>query len=195
MAVPASVASGKSKPTLAMTGLGVLSGILSATVGWGLELEWLRPLARLFVLDVGPTPIGLFYAAAIAVGLWIATRRALAVPVAFVATMYAWSAAIHTAIRLQSHREDAWWLIAASLAAGAVGALITHLGCAVFSGELRRPARIALTTAVGAAAGLLFYFGERDWIDDRVLFVVWQPAVAAAIGLGLATRTVDERAV
>ena len=77
-------------------------------------------------------------------------------------------------------------LIAGSLAAGAVGAGITHLGCAVFAVDLRRPLwRIALTCAVGAVFGMLFYFGERKILDERLLFFLWQPAVAFAIGLGL----------
>jgi hypothetical protein len=42
-----------------------------------------------------------------------------------------------------------------------------------------------LTCVVGAIAGLLFYLGERKYLDERLLFFIWQPAVAFAIGLGL----------
>ena len=35
---------------------------------------------------------------------------------------------------------------------------------------------------------MLFYFGERKIIDERLLFFLWQPAVAFAIGLGLPAR-------
>ena len=80
-------------------------------------------------------------------------------------------------------------LIAASLAAGAVGAGITHAGCAIFAPGLRRPARIAATCIVGALAGLLLYAGQRKWMDERLLFVIWQPAVAFCIGLGLRGQT------
>ena len=60
------------------------------------------------------------------------------------------------------------------------------MGCALFAADLRRPPwRIALTCAVGAVAGLLFYLGERKYVDERLLFFVWQPAVAFCIGLGL----------
>jgi hypothetical protein len=45
-----------------------------------------------------------------------------------------------------------------------------------------------VTCAVGAAAGLLFYLGDRNIIDARVLFIVWQPAVAFCIGLGLGAQ-------
>jgi hypothetical protein len=30
--------------------------------------------------------------------------------------------------------------------------------------------------------------GQRKWVDDRLLFIVWQPAVAFCIGLGLGRR-------
>jgi hypothetical protein len=102
--------------------------------------------------------------------------------------MYAWSAAIQVAIRTQRHVDDDPHLIAASLGAGAVGAGITHLGCAVFARELRRPMRIALTVAVGAVAGMLLYLGQRKYIDERLLYLIWQPAVAFAIGMGLSDR-------
>jgi hypothetical protein len=38
---------------------------------------------------------------------------------------------------------------------------------------------------VGAVAGLLLFMGQRKWVDDRLLFAVWQPAVAFCIGVGL----------
>jgi hypothetical protein len=69
--------------------------------------------------------------------------------------------------------------------AGAVGAGLAHLGFALFSAELRRPWRIGLTCAVGAIAGMLFYMGERKILDERLLYLLWQPAVAFCIGLGL----------
>ena len=71
-------------------------------------------------------------------------------------------------------------MIAASLAAGAVGAGITHLGCAILAPELLHPRRIALTCAAGALAGLLFCAGYM-----QLLLAIWQSAVACAIGLGL----------
>ena len=75
----------------------------------------------------------------------------------------------------------------AGLVGGAVGAGLTQLGAAQFALGLRRPRRFAVTCAVGAAAGLLFYLGDRNIIDARLLFIVWQPAVAFCIGLGLAS--------
>jgi hypothetical protein len=56
---------------------------------------------------------------------------------------------------------------------------------------LRRPLRLAATCGVGAIAGLLFYLGERKVIDERLLYLVWQPAVAFCIGWGLAAGRRD----
>lgn len=178
----------RERPDITMAGLGLVSGVLSATVGYDVEIVWLKPVAPLFFLDVGPMPVGFFFGAAVAFGIWWWTRNPWSVPVLLVTTMYAWSAAIQIAIRLQRNVDDDPHLIAASLAAGAVGAGLTHAGCALFSRGLRQPMRIAVTCGVGALFGLLFFFGQRKFIDERLLFVVWQPVVAFCIGMALAER-------
>ncbi len=191
MASAGIIGSWRERPDITMAGLGLVSGILSATVGQDLELGWLKPVAPIFFLDVGPMPIGFFFGAAVALGIWMWTGNLWSVPVLLVTTMYAWSAAIQVAIRLQRNAGDDPHLIAASLGAGAVGAGLTHLGCALFAPGLRRPARIGVTCVVGALAGMLFYLGERQYIDGRLLYLVWQPAVAFCIGMGLAGRERD----
>jgi hypothetical protein len=182
------IAGWRQRPAATLAGLGLLSGVISAIYGYDLEVAWLRPVAQIFFLDVGPTPIGLFFAAAIAIGLWACTANPWTVPVALVAAMYAWSAAIQVAFRLQRNSGDDLHLIGASLGAGAVGAGLTHLGCALLAPGLRRPVSIAATIVVGALAGLLFYLGERSFVDRRLLFLLWQPAVAFTIGMGLVAR-------
>lgn len=189
MASTRSIGGWRDRPDVSMAGLGLISGILSATIGFDLELSWLKPVAALFFLDAGPLPIGIFFAAVVAFGLWTWTGKGWALPVLLVTTIYAWSAAIQVAIRLQRTADDDPHLIAASLGAGAVGAGLTHLGCALFSPELRRPARIAVTCAVGALAGMFLFLGQRKFLDERLLYVVWQPAVAFCIGMGLAGRS------
>jgi hypothetical protein len=178
----------RDRPDLRLASLGLLSGALSATVGFDLELSWLKPVAAVFFLDAGPLPIGIFFAAAVAIGLWSWTGNVWTLPALMVTTIYAWSAAIQVAIRLQRTADDDLHLIAASLCAGAVGAGLTHLGCAPFASEQGRPARVAVTCAVGAAAGMLLFLGQRKFVDERLLFLVWQPAVAFSIGMGLAGR-------
>jgi len=175
----------RQRPADVLAALGLVSGLLSGFWGAGLELPVLQPLATLFALDAAMLPIGFFYGVAMAIGIaaWARTPWAAII---VITTIFAWSAALHTAIRLQRNTDGDVYLVAASLCAGAVGAGLTHLGCALFAADLRRPPwRIALTCLVGAVAGLLFYLGERKYVDERVLFFVWQPAVAFCIGLGL----------
>jgi hypothetical protein len=170
-----------------MAALGLVSGLLSAWVGMTFEPAWLNPPGKLFFLDAGAMPIGIFFAVAVAAGLWLSTGRPWAVPILLLTTVYAWSAAIHTATSLMTTSGDGRQILG-SLAAGAVGAGVTYLGCALIAAELRSLRRAAATTAVGALAGLLYYLGDREIIDLRLLFVVWQPAVAFCIGSGLAAR-------
>ena len=181
----------RSRPAETMAVLGLLSGFLSAVWGQTYDLEALQPLAIVFLLAPGALPIGFFYGAALGVGMAVWARKPWAAIIVLVTTMYAWSAAVHTAVRLQRNSDEDAYLVAASLCAGAVGAGLTHLGCALFSAELRRPWRIGLTCVVGAIAGLLFYMGERKILDERLLYLVWQPAVAFCIGLALPRQSQD----
>jgi hypothetical protein len=178
----------RDKPNVVMAALGLMSGLLSAFVGFDLQLE-LKPLANLFFLDSQMLPTGFFFGLVVAAGLWLWTRNVWTLPVLLVTTMYAWSAAVQLAIRIQTNAGSNFRLVLASLAAGAVGAGITHLGCALFARGLRQPRHIALTTISGALAGLLFFLGERNIIDERLLFIIWQPVVACCIGSALTART------
>jgi hypothetical protein len=173
------------RPAEVLAVLSLVSGALSAAWGQSFNLEALQPIALVFLLDPGAMPIGFFYGVAIGIGVAAWARKPWAAIILLVTTMYAWAGAVHIAIRLQRNAGDDPHLIAASLCAGAVGAGLTHLGCSIFAGELRRPWRIALTCVVGAVGGMLFYLGERRYIDERLLYLVWQPAVAFCIGLGL----------
>lgn len=179
----------QNRADLSMAGLGLISGILSVTWGMNdLSSSWLQPLAIIFGLSPELVPIGFFFGTVVALSMWRWTGSLVAIPVMLVVTMYAWSAAIQVAIRTQRHVDDDPHLIAASLGAGAVGAGITHLGCALFARELRRPMRILTTIVVGAIAGMLLYLSQRKFVDERLLYLVWQPAVAFTIGMGLTKR-------
>ena len=184
----------RERPDVTMAGFGLLSGIVSA--GWAtstlFNLDWLQPVAALFALPPELLPVGLYFGAAVAAGIWMRTGNWWCIPVLLIATIYAWSAAIQVAIRTQRHTGDDPHLLAASLAAGAVGAGLTHLACALFARELRGPLRILVTCLVGAVAGMLFYLGERKLLSEWWLYVIWQPAVAFSIGMGLASRAKTE---
>jgi hypothetical protein len=176
------------RPPVVLAALGLVSGLLTAWLGFDLEPAWLKALGKLFLLDAGMVPAGVFYGVAIALGVWVATGQLLALPLSLLATIYAWSAAISTATGIVTTTSSDVRLVLGSLAAGAVGAGLTHLGAALLVGELRRPRRIATTIAVGAGVGLLYYASERSSLDIRLLFIVWQPAVAYCIGAGLPAR-------
>lgn len=168
--------------------LGLVSGVASAWFGYRIEIDWLQRIARVFFLQSGVLPIGVFFGLAMGLGAWLLQRRAGTALLAFIATIYAWSGALHIAIRLQRNADDDVHLIAASLAAGAFGAGLTHVGLSGALPSLRRVGAVAITALVGAVFGLLFYAGERHWVDPRALFLLWQPAVAFAMGLSAAAR-------
>jgi hypothetical protein len=178
----------RTRPAWMLAGLGLISGGLSATWGQSFTLAQLWPLGNVFLLDPGALPAGFFYGAALGLGMAVAMRTAWAALIVPITTMYAWSAAVHTAIRLQRNSGDDAHLVAASLCAGTIGAGLTHLGCGLFASDLRRLWRLGLTCAAGAVAGLFFFMGERKLVDERLLFVIWQPTVAFCIGLWLPRR-------
>jgi hypothetical protein len=175
----------RTRPAWTLAGLGLISGGLSATWGQAFTLAQLWPLGKVFLLDPGALPTGFFYGAALGLGMAVAMRTTWAALIVPITTMYAWSAAVHTAIRLQRNTGDDAHLVAASLCAGTIGAGLSHLGCGLFASDLRRLWRLGLTCAAGAVAGLFFFMGERKLVDERLLFVIWQPAVAFCVGLWL----------
>lgn len=176
-------------PAILLGALGLVSGVASAVIGADRSLDALQPVAAVFLLQAGLLPIGVCFAVAIGFALWRIAQRPLASLAATILTLYAWSAAVHVAIRTQRNTGDDGHLLAASLAAGAVGAGLTHLAASLALPQLRRVSATAITVATGALLGLLFYCGERGFIDKRALFVIWQPTVAFVIGLAAARPT------
>jgi hypothetical protein len=178
-----------------MAALGLGSGILSAAVGFEARIDVLDVPGRFFFLSAEMMPIGLFFAAVIAFGIAAWEQPAWAPPVTFVITMYAWSAAIQTAIwmhRIGGGDATHTGPLLAGFFAGLVGAALTHLAAALFARDLRDSSHVLRTCLVGAVVGLLFYLGSRSIIDARILFVAWQPAVAYCIGLGLARKAAPQ---
>lgn len=175
--------------------MGLASGALSAA--WGTQTYigagYLERIANVFVLAPELLPIGLLFGGALGIGIWRVTDRLMAIPVVVIVTVYAWSAAIQVAIRTQRHADDDPHLLAASLGAGAVGAGITHVGCAIFAPGLRRPMRLLATVVVGAVAGLLLYASQRKYVSENWLYLIWQPAVAGTIGAGMAAAGALQR--
>src|SRR5262245_31922655 len=153
-----SVATMGERPALTLATLGLVSGILSATLGFMFEPEWLEPVANLFWLEPGMVPIGALYGVALGLGFAVCTGRQWAAPLVLITTMIAWSAAIHAAIaivKLGDGTPDAPRNLLAGVAAGAIGAALTHIGAIPVAARLRRLAGIGLTTIAGALCGAL----------------------------------------
>jgi hypothetical protein len=77
--------------------------------------------------------------------------------------------------------------------AGLAGSAITAFGVSMFSANFRTVENWLRTIATGTAAGLLLQWPEFNILPGAslpLLFLVWQPAVAASIGYGLATPAV-----
>jgi hypothetical protein len=185
------LASWRHRPAAVLAGLGLISGLASAVVGFEVRIDLLDWPGSLFFLSAEMMPIGLFFAAVTAYAIAARPAPAWAPIITFIGTLYAWSAAIQTALWLHkigggdaSHTGP----LLAGVFAGLLGAALTYLSVALFAPELRSFRPAVRTSLVGAVAGVLFYFGSRNIIDARVLFLVWQPAVAYSIGLGLAPK-------
>jgi hypothetical protein len=190
-----SLKSWRDHPALVLASLGLLSGILSAVIGFEVHVDLLDWPGSLFFLSAEMMPIGLFFAAVMAFAIAAWETPPWAPIITFVGTLYAWSAAIQTALFMHkigggdaSHAGP----LLAGVCAGFVGAALTHLSVALFAHELFDRTQAVRTCLVGAIAGILFYFGSRNLIDARILFLVWQPAVAYAIGLGLAPKAAPQ---
>ena len=186
-----SLKSWRDHPAPTLAALGLVSGIVSAVVGFEVRIDALDWPGTLFFLSAEMMPIGLFFAAVMAFAIAACHSPAWAPIITFVGTLYAWSAAIQTALFMHkigggdaSHAGP----LLAGVFAGLVGAALTHLSVALFAPELRDLTLATRTCLVGALAGVLFYFGSRNLIDARILFLVWQPAVATCIGLALAAK-------
>lgn len=180
----------RDRPLPVLAALGAVSGLLSAVVGFELRIDVLDWPGILFFLSAEMMPVGLFFAAVMAFAVAAWDSRAWAPIITFAGTLYAWSAAIQTAIWLHrvgggdaSHAGP----LSAGICAGFIGAALSHLSVALFLPALRSWRLTARTALIGALAGVLFYFGSRNIIDARILFLVWQPAVAASIGRALAS--------
>jgi hypothetical protein len=185
----------RDRPAQTLAALGLVSGLLSATVGFEVRVDALDWPGQFFFLSAEMMPVGLFFAAVIAFGIAAWEEPPWAPIVTFIGVLYAWSAAIQTALwmhRIGGGDSSHAGPLLAGLFAGLVGAALTHLSAAVFARDLRDVAHVARTCVAGAIAGLLFYLGSRNIIDSRVLFVVWQPAVAYCVGLGLLPKAAPQ---
>ncbi|MBZ0140522.1 MAG: hypothetical protein K8H87_12235 [Pseudorhodoplanes sp.] len=165
------------------------------------------------VLNIGgypPLP-GIWFGLVLAAGacLWV-TRSPFELLVIVLITLAAWLLAYHVAIvvdggvekllrpAVSADDETGPWLLRHrdatkfaidGVAAGFVGSLLTMFGSSVFCRSLRAPAHWARTLLVGSAAGLMLAAVDTKLNGLLLLFIVWQPAVAASIAFGLERRS------
>lgn len=77
--------------------------------------------------------------------------------------------------------------------AGLLGSAITAFGVSIVSADFRTVENWLRTLAIGTAAGVLLQWPELSITADFSLiplYLIWQLAVAASIGYGLATPAV-----
>lgn len=137
---------------------------------------------------------GLWFGFVVAFGVWRwGNRTWVAAATALVTTWIAWEVAVNLAMQLTEN-----WLKAAGLAellrsyvagfaAGAVGALLTWVGAAAFTGALRQVSVACSVIATGALFGLLLPW-TNQYDSPAILLLPWQAAVAAVLGFGFAPR-------
>jgi hypothetical protein len=173
------------RPAAVLGALGFVSGVVTPYVG--IYIGELLPSLGLRAEVRVAVPFGLCFAVAVAMGVFLWTGERRAIPVVLITTMLAWIALI-----LLGAIAEPW---ASSFrlmpVAGAVGAVLTHLGCSVVAPVLRHRMLIALTGLAGMVASVIvgpaaLYMSPLNALK---LFGLWQGAVAFCIGAGLATRT------
>ena len=187
----ASVATMAERPAVTLAAFGLASGILSATLGFMFEPPWLEPIADLFWLEPGMMPIGLFYGVALGLGLMLCTGRQLAAPLVLVTTLYRLERRHpyrHCIVKLGDGTPDTPRNLVAGVAAGAIGAGLTHIGAT----PVRRRAAPACAASRSPRGRRAYAARSIAWkkrrSSARTLLFVWQPAVAFCIGLGMPRR-------
>ncbi len=168
-----------SPPVLWLSGLGLISGLLSSI---GIEAaEHVKVLG----VPIYPSPL---FGLVIAFGVYRWGKASWwAAVLALVVTAAAWIEAMRGFHAVTD--DGARNIYLGGLVAGAIGAAGTMLGGAITLPALRRLPDWLLTIGVGAVAGLLV--GPNPRMADAsflLLFLVWQAAVAACIGYALTRR-------
>jgi len=178
---------------IVLAGLAIVSGLLTYFT-FNHYPHWLE--SDLFFGAIPYFITGMFFAAVIAFAVQrFGAANAGGTVLAFLITIVAWRLAYGATSSIYddlSRGVDSWiktnTLEIAGLVGGAIGSAITAIGVAIVVQGFRRLASFSLTIAIGTIAGLLLGVEDRlGWSTGNLLvFIIWQPAVAAAIGHGLA---------
>lgn len=167
-------------------GFGAVSGVLSYSVPEALELAGLDGgnAVVAWLLRLWP---GIIFGAAI--GLFLKRAGVTTIARAAVFTLLdtaAWYAALWFAINGADKLGFPFKaLIPVGIASGLLGASLVALSALLLFPFFRRWGVVVAVVAVGGAAGILLGFGVEG-LALVILFVVWQGAVAACFGWGVA---------
>jgi hypothetical protein len=192
--------------------LGGLTGIISALLPGAAESvpNALKIISQSFLLDPVRSPIhpGLLFGLVVGAGVWWAgERRAWALGLAFLITVFAWSAAVNTAYSIYEIKDERVIFgvavnsssgavtpvikLLSGFVAGVVGAAMTVIGCSLAIPSLRSVVAVGATAIVGGIAGLLLYPVLEEWNETAsliALFAVWQASVGASLGWWITVR-------
>ena len=167
-------------PVLWLSGLGLLSGLLSSIAPGVVE--------HIKILGVAIYP-GSLFGLVIVFGVYRWGKASWwAAVLALVVTVVAWIAAMRGFESVTDNATSNIYL--GGLVAGAIGAAGAMLSGAITLPALRRLPDWLITIGVGAIAGLLVG-PDVQLPDDKsflLLFLVWQAAVAGCIGHALTRR-------
>lgn len=136
---------------------------------------------------------GLWFGAVVASAVWRWGNPSLgAAAAALVGTWIGWEAAVNLAIQLDTRwlkqviAAEQSRLLAAGVAAGALGAVLTWAGVAASVWKMRSSAQAAAFGATGAGFGALLSV-THSYDHPAILLVPWQAAIAALLGYWLTT--------
>jgi hypothetical protein len=183
------------------------AGLLAVLAVASALLSNFAPLDPWEVLQIGPPRDsiallpGVYFGLVLGLGVFlIETKSPLRIAVVLVVVVVAWVCAWKTGYEVYGRLEQDFpgpigfggasaraplLLAIAGVVAGIVGSAITVVGIAIVSRDVRSVAVCARTIGIGAAAGAVLAFNSG--VESMLpLFLVWQPAVAASIALGLA---------
>ena len=174
--------------------------VFSALLSIHLMNPWTALQFSIYSQQKAPLLPGIYFASVTCIGvyLWEKSSRATIIGT-FAMVVVAWAAAWDTAVAVYdmlSKFESSAELktisaqVVAGSAAGFVGSAITAFGVSFASPNFRKPVTWIRTILIGTVAGSLLddrLFGMRLHFlqNSGLLFLVWQPAVAASIAYGL----------
>ena len=176
------------RPIWILLALGVVSGALEVVYGY-FDLPALRVKIGDSETTLAP---GVIYGVFLGAGLsWLTGLRGprFVLSMALVALLVTLAWYVPTRLATEIHRELTENMIVIGFLMGALGAAMVAGSTALLFDFLRRWRPALIVVAIGAVAGMLLgleEIGDETWAFGLFLFPIWQGAVSAALGRGMA---------